>query len=126
MAKGFVHPDRPDVFVSYAQVDDQPVPGWVTGFVDGLEIFIRKEMRRDSDKLYVFRDFQLPTGTLLERDLKATVESSATLLLIMSTRCRQQTVLSLGLGSRGQVHRDQPWRESLGRRHWPVALHKQP
>ncbi|HEX3147423.1 MAG TPA: TIR domain-containing protein [Gemmataceae bacterium] len=82
---GFVRQDQPDVFISYAQYDDEPVPGWVSGFVDGLESSLKMELGPvDGKQLHVFRDFQLPTGARIGADLQQKVENSATLLLILS------------------------------------------
>jgi TIR domain len=82
---GFVRPNQPDIFISYAQVDDDPVPGWVSGFVDGLESSLKMELGPGAAKqLHVFRDFQLSTGALIGQELQKEVEDSATLLLILS------------------------------------------
>ncbi len=48
----YVHPDKPDIFISYAHVDDGPDPafadrlGWVTTLVRCLEKRIAKKLGR--------------------------------------------------------------------------------
>ena len=76
-----------DVFVSYAHVDDQPLfgaeRGWVTVLVENLKsILARKLGRADDFSLWI--DHDLARNKPFGDELRSKVESSATLLLILS------------------------------------------
>ena len=76
-----------DVFVSYAQVDDQPLSGasdgWVGTLVDALKVLLGQQLGR-TDALAVWRDVQLPGHAPLTPEILARVRSSATLLIVLS------------------------------------------
>jgi hypothetical protein len=76
-----------DVFVSYAQVDDQPLSGahdgWVGSLVDALKVLLGQCLGR-TDALAVWRDVQLPGHAPLTPEILARVRSSATLLIVLS------------------------------------------
>ena len=48
---GFLQPDKPDIFVSYAHVNDIALtrgrPGWVSAFVSGLKNLLAMKLGRD-------------------------------------------------------------------------------
>ena len=85
---GYVHPDRPDLFVSYAHADDQLDPvkkdQWVSKLVGALEIRLKERL---SDEVDIWRDRtdlagNAPLTDALDRD----VGRSATLLVVLSHR----------------------------------------
>ena len=84
---GFVHPEKPDVFFSYARVDDNPIFGSEDGWVHilfkrlGWEID-RNLGRKDACRLWM--DYELPANAKLDEALPATVRSSALMLVILS------------------------------------------
>ncbi len=84
---GFVHPERADVFVSYARVDDKPATGvevgWVTTLVRSLESSLARKLGR-ADYSSLWTDNQLAAGARLTPDLEAGVRSSATILMLLS------------------------------------------
>ena len=54
-----------DIFISYAHVDNKPLPGvehgWVTNFVEALKITLAKEMGRN-DKFSLWMDYEKLRG----------------------------------------------------------------
>ena len=80
---GFTH----DVFVSYAHVDDVPLPGasvgWVTTFVGFLRIRLAQRLGRD-DVFSVYLDHALRCSEALSPQLETTVKEAATLMIVLS------------------------------------------
>ena len=78
-----------DVFVSYAWVDDQPLPssgaeaGWVRALVDDLKVLLSQQLGR-SDWGEVWIDRRLDPTKPITPEVEAAVQGSATLLLILS------------------------------------------
>src|SRR5215475_7701764 len=76
-----------DVFVSYAQVDDRPLPGasdgWVSLLVDALKTLLAMQLGR-AEVLAVWRDLQLARHAQLTPEIFGALRSSATLLIILS------------------------------------------
>lgn len=76
-----------DVFVSYARVDDQPLPGardgWVCQLVDALKVLLAQQLGR-AELLAVWRDLQLPGNEPLPTAIFGAVQRSATLLVVLS------------------------------------------
>ncbi|HEX8106182.1 MAG TPA: toll/interleukin-1 receptor domain-containing protein [Kofleriaceae bacterium] len=76
-----------DVFVSYAHVDDQPLPGardgWVSLLGDALKILLAEQLGR-AEVLAVWRDFQLTGHAELTPEIFGALRSSATLLIVLS------------------------------------------
>ena len=76
-----------DVFVSYAQVDDRPLPGakdgWVCLLVDALKILLAQQLGR-AEVLAVWRDLQLSRHAQLTPEIFQAVRSSAVLLVVLS------------------------------------------
>jgi len=82
-APGWQH----DVFVSYARVDDDPLPGategWVCLLVESLRTLLAQQLGR-AERLAMWRDVQLPGHAQLTPEILGAVRSSATLLIILS------------------------------------------
>lgn len=76
-----------DVFVSYAQVDDRPLPGardgWVCTLVDALKLLLAQQLGR-AEVLAVWRDLQLAGNERLTPAIFSAVRDSAALLVILS------------------------------------------
>jgi hypothetical protein len=76
-----------DVFVSYARVDDQILPGgkdgWVTTLVDGLRIQLAQQLGR-AELLVLWRDLSLPGHVPVTNEITSIVRQSATLLVVLS------------------------------------------
>jgi hypothetical protein len=82
---GFVHPDKPDIFISYArgddQADDEGEAGWVTTIKRLLEKRLFRPLGQNCD---VWMDHRLATGADLPAELEAKVRASAILLIVLS------------------------------------------
>lgn len=77
----------PDVFVSYAHVDNDPLPGadkgWVTNFVNGLKIHLNKKVgRKEGYKLWM--DYELRGNEPVTPSIHTELDTTATLLLFLS------------------------------------------
>lgn len=76
-----------DVFVSYAHVDDIPLPGadtgWVTTFVHGLKTRLAQKLGR-SDAYTLWMDHGLKGGERVSGQLLESVRRSATLIVVLS------------------------------------------
>jgi hypothetical protein len=76
-----------DVFVSYATVDDQPLPGasdgWVTVLVDSLKLLLAQQLGR-SDSATIWRDLRLRGNEPLTDEIMTAAGSSALLLVVLS------------------------------------------
>jgi hypothetical protein len=85
----YVHPDKPDIFISYAHVDDEPDPtfashpGWVTTLVRCLEKRIAKKLGR-VDSYCIWRDPKLAGHVELTPEIIRRVRESAVFLLVLS------------------------------------------
>ncbi len=80
----YVHPDKPDIFISYAHVDDEPDPafpdrpGWVTTLVRCLEKRIAKKLGR-VDSYDIWRDPKLAGHVDLTPEIIGRVRDAAVL-----------------------------------------------
>jgi len=76
-----------DIFVSYARVDDQPLPGasdgWVSVLVDALRTLLAQQLGR-AEVLRMWRDLQIAGHAPLTPEIFGALRGSATLLLILS------------------------------------------
>jgi hypothetical protein len=76
-----------DVFVSYAHVDDQILPGskdgWVTTLVDGLLIHLAEHLGR-AEHLSIWRDLGLAGNAPVTDEILTAVRESAMLLVVLS------------------------------------------
>jgi hypothetical protein len=76
-----------DVFVSYAHVDNQPLPGtgegWVTEFIAALKTRLGQKLGR-ADAYSLWMDPQLKGHAPLTGELVAKVQNSATLVMLLS------------------------------------------
>src|SRR4051794_11240506 len=85
---GYVKGDAPDLFISYAHVDDQGdeaarKPGWVTA----LKRLLEKEVDRKLGKVgacAIWMDHRLAAGDLIDASLAAQVGDSAAMLIVLS------------------------------------------
>jgi hypothetical protein len=86
---GYVHPDKADIFLSYARVDDEPDaafpdrPGWVTTLVRGLEKRLAKKLGRD-DSSDLWRDVKLVGHLDLTPEIIGRLRDAAVLVLVLS------------------------------------------
>jgi hypothetical protein len=82
-ANGYRH----DIFVSYAHVDDKPLPGastgWVSTLVDGLKVLLAQQVGR-AEVLAVWRDLQLGGNVDITPEILSAVRESALLLVVLS------------------------------------------
>ncbi len=77
-----------DVFVSYAHIDNEPLPGikhgWVTNFVEGLKITLAKEMGR-KDKFSLWMDYEKLRGNhTVTPEIHSVLAEARTLVLFLS------------------------------------------
>ncbi len=83
----YVRPGKPDIFVSYASVDDvmspDGSPGWVTDFVKWLQFRLDQLLGvRDACRLWM--DVQLPKNARLDASLEQQVRDCAVMIVILS------------------------------------------
>jgi len=80
---GFDH----DVFISYAHVDDKPLPGaakgWVSTFVVGLKNMLAQEMGR-SDAYRLWMDYELRGNDAITPKIHEILDGSGPLVLFLS------------------------------------------
>jgi hypothetical protein len=84
---GFVRPDQDDLFVSYASVDDQPMPGVDMGWVTALLGSLKRGLARKfgpADGFSMRWDDELANSARSVAELKARVRGSAALVVILS------------------------------------------
>ena len=77
-----------DIFISYAHVDNKPLPGvehgWVTNFVEALKITLAKEMGRN-DKFSLWMDYEKLRGNhALTPEIHGVVAEAQALVLFLS------------------------------------------
>jgi hypothetical protein len=103
---GFVQPGKPDIFVSYARVNDQNLdgddePGWVTTLVRYLRKQLDEKLGRIG-AIEMWMDHQLATGSALDRAIEGKVRDSQIMLILLSpgylesSWCRREMELFLG------------------------------
>ncbi len=84
---GFVHPKKPDVFFSYARVDDNPIMGsnlgWVRMLFQRLGFEIDKKLGRNG-ACHLWMDYELPANAKLDEALAWQVRDSAVMVVILS------------------------------------------
>ena len=81
---GYVENDKPDIFLSYARVDDEPLDGpigWVTELSRKLKKLVDAKLGNIGD-CEIFMDHELATGAYLSRALEAKIRGSALLLTV--------------------------------------------
>jgi hypothetical protein len=83
----FVSNFKYDIFVSYAHVDDQPLPGadegWVTTLVKGLRTGLSQKLGRD-DAFELWIDQKLSRNVEITPKIMETLRRTATLVVILS------------------------------------------
>ncbi|MEW5804520.1 MAG: toll/interleukin-1 receptor domain-containing protein [bacterium] len=76
-----------DIFISYAHVDDEPIPGaeegWVSTLVGGLKTLLAQRLGR-SDTFSLWMDYRLSLHEPITPELLSTIEHSAVLVVILS------------------------------------------
>lgn len=76
-----------DIFVSYAHVDNELLPGetegWVTQLISTLEVYLRQKLGR-REKFTLWRDPELPGNVPLTPEILETVRDSQIILLVLS------------------------------------------
>ena len=97
----YVRPDKPDLFLSYAHVDDDPDaafpdrPGWVTTLVRGLEKRLTRKLGR-VDSYDLWHDAKLVGHVDVNQEILGRLRDAAVLLLVLSPGylasvwCRQE------------------------------------
>lgn len=79
--------DPHDIFVSYAHVDNEILPGeeqgWVTQFITTLEVYLRQKLGR-REHYSLWRDPELPGNVPLTPEIIETVKESQIFLMILS------------------------------------------
>jgi hypothetical protein len=76
-----------DVFISYAHVDDQVLPGatdgWVTTLGNALQVLLAQKLGR-AEVLTIWRDLSLSGNAPLSPEILSAVQRSATLIVVLS------------------------------------------
>ena len=84
---GYVVPEKPDIFVSYARVDDDESPdgskGWVNEFALWLLFRLGQKIGR-RDVCHLWMDLQLPSNARLSPEIEAKVRDSAVMIVVIS------------------------------------------
>lgn len=86
----FVSGYEHDIFVSYAHVDDEPLPGigveegWVTTLVKGLKTKLAQRLK-DGDPYSLWMDHELSRHVQITPEIANTLQKTATLLVILSS-----------------------------------------
>jgi len=84
--RGFVRPDHPDIFVSYAWVDDKEPPGvecgWVTTLVWYLGDLLAQKLGRP--EFWLWWDHELPRDRPLTPEIEAKVREASILVVVLS------------------------------------------
>jgi hypothetical protein len=114
---GFVHPHKPDIFVSYARVNDIPPEGcevgWVTTLVKSLKTLLAEKLGR-ADSFELWMDHELPGHVPLTPEIEARVRDAAILLIILSDGylasewCRKEMTLF-----HQEIRRETRWNSSV-------------
>ena len=84
---GYVHPDYPDIFISYAHVDDALDPGEDEGWVTTLVRFLKNRLARKlgrEDSYELWMDHQLPGNAVVTPEIDAKVRNSAVIVIVLS------------------------------------------
>ncbi|MCP4264462.1 MAG: toll/interleukin-1 receptor domain-containing protein [Candidatus Brocadiaceae bacterium] len=139
----FVPHYKNDIFISYAHVDNQPLPsveeGWVTTFVKGLTTLLNQKLGRD-DAYKLWIDHELSRHVKITPQIMDTLRDTAVIIVILSPGyvesewCQKEKDTFLKLirervssGSRvfivehdivDESHRPEQFRELLGYRFW--------
>ena len=81
-------PMKYDVFISYAHVNDEPLPpavkGWVTTFVAGLKSKLAEEIGRRED-FRLWKDYELRGNDSVTPKIHEILDNAGTLVLFLST-----------------------------------------
>src|SRR5690242_10726391 len=83
----YVECGKPDIFVSYAHVDNEPLPNQEEGRFTTFERFLSNFRARKLGKTDAFDlrfDLQMPSGLRLNPALEAIVRDSAVLVVVLS------------------------------------------
>ena len=76
-----------DIFVSYAHVDDQPMPGaaqgWVTTFANCIKTKLAQKLGRN-DAYALWMDYELRGGQPITPHILDKLQRSATLFVVLS------------------------------------------
>jgi hypothetical protein len=86
---GYVHPDKPDIFLSYAHVNNEPDPafpdrtGWVTTLVRGLKARLANKLGR-VDSYDLWSDAKLAGNVEVTPEILGKLSGAAVILLVLS------------------------------------------
>jgi hypothetical protein len=79
--------NRCDIFVSYASIDNEPLPGidngWVTTLIKGLENYLRQKLG-GANAYSLWMNDKTPDDTKVPSHVVETIANSATFILILS------------------------------------------
>jgi hypothetical protein len=79
--------DNYDIFISYAHVDDEPLPGessgWVTTLVAYLKILLARKLGR-KEHFSLWMDHQLAGNVPVTPQILSALQKSATIVIILS------------------------------------------
>ncbi|PTQ78535.1 TIR domain-containing protein [Nitrosomonas oligotropha] len=77
----------PDIFISYAHVDNKPFSGlekgWITHFVTNLQLMINSKIGRAED-YSLWQDFRLQGNTAITPEIETQVKAVQVLLVFLS------------------------------------------
>jgi len=84
---GYVAPEKPDIFVSYAWADNEELPdgapGWVSEFAEWLLIGLGRAIGR-RDACHLWMDLQLPSNARLSPEIEAKIRDCAVMIVVLS------------------------------------------
>jgi hypothetical protein len=102
--RGFVRPEHPDIFISYAQVDDRKPPGvkhgWVTTLVSHLNDRLTEKLG-PRESFWLWSDHQSPRDLPVKPEIEAKVLQTSILVIVLSPGylscdwCEQERTLLL-------------------------------
>jgi hypothetical protein len=83
---GFLTDFEEDVFISYATIDDDCLPGEKAGWVAQLheDLTRRVKVRLGADNVQMWRDYQIGANAVFETTIKGRLDKTAALLSILS------------------------------------------
>jgi hypothetical protein len=85
--RGFVRPEHPDIFISYAQVNDRKPPGvdhgWVTTLVSYLKDLLAQKLG-PRESFWLWSDHQSPRALPLKPEIEAKVRETSIVVIVLS------------------------------------------
>ena|SRR5271157_164105 len=85
---GFLQPDKPDIFVSYAHVNDIPLadgrPGWVSALISALTNLLAMKLGRD-DAFDLWMDCRLAGNDSVTPEIDEELAGTSLLVIVLSS-----------------------------------------